>query len=1058
MYQPLQVAETASSAVKTIYRLFNGSRSVWLSWDSQVDVAESPVYVANNSRIAYVSPDFEPRQTDITMAFGAFPYPSNCYTLGVTPPVSAPILLSVSGGSGTVETRSYVYTFVSQWGEESAPSPAMSINIAVGAFTGSISGTTLTVTDVSSGLLASNQVISGSGVLGNTIISSQVTTTSPVVSTHAYTAGGAAGSLYFMIDNTLGVSAGEYISGIGIDVDTTIVSLTDNMLMLSKPLTAQAAGVYSVYYYYPSAYTNYQINGDFGTNTINVITSSGIVSGMYIAGFGVSIGTTVSTIVGRDITLSAVLTNQITGTYTFHSDTSAATTAVSSGGASGSNTMTMANNTNLVVNQLVVGTGVPAGALITNIASNTITLSKALTAQASGNYYFYGQVTSTAVATGEAGTTTFNTTTVAGVTTGQLVSGAGIPANTTVTAVTSSTITVSNPLTAQASGSYSFRTRLTTVNYKACGATGDSSTMLNSVDGFTIGQFVTGTGIPAGTKINVINTDAKLITLSSVLTAQAAGSYSVQDAGLVGTYAINLPQTVASTSMVNNTTQAFSNGTWNVSLPDSTPANSYVISAATKAGSIVTLNLNTVFGLRALEYISISGVASGMTDLNNTFQVQSVNTVAKQITIKLDTTQTYVSGGVASRNAPHNTTNLKKRIYRTITTSTGTTYYQVGPDIDANVGLFQDNYTDVGSPLMTSGWDMPPANLQGLVTHPSGAMVGFVGNQVYMSVPYSIYAWPVTQISTLDYNVVGLGVFGQTVVATTDGRPYTITFTDPAAATPQKLDKNWPCSTKRGMTVFNEGVFYPTNLGLVYIGAMGANLVSEQYYAQRDWAALVPSSFIAAHYDDRYYAAYNDGVNSKIMVFSKDEGISFLNLQPTAMHTDRKDGEVYMASNGYVQKLNSSVGLFMPYSWKSKEFVEANPVNLGACKVDFTGAVSPAVEEAIATQNAAIVAKNVVILANPLGTLGAMNNAAVNEYKAGGSLLFDTLSAGVDGYYVSISLYVNGVLSFTKKVTDTTVWRFPAGKKYDSYAIGITGTAPVKSVIVAGTPMELKSV
>jgi hypothetical protein len=917
MYQPLQVANIVSSVAKTIYRLFNGSKSVWLSWNEQVDIAESPVYIANNSRIAYASPEFEPRQTDLTLAYGAFPYPSNCYVLGVTPPVTAPNLVAVVGGSGTVEERSYVYTFVTQWGEESAPSPAMSLNITAGSFTGSISATTLTVSDVSSGLLATSQVVTGTGVATNTMITAQLTSTSPVVNTQVYSAGGAAGSSYLLIDNPLGLSIGQYVGGTGIAVGTTITAVTGNMLTLSNPLTAQAAGVYSIYYFYPSAYTNY-----------------------------------------------------------------------GSGGAAGASTFDVTSNT--------------------------------------------------------------------GIATGQLVTGTGVPANTTVTGVSSTTVTLSNPLTAQASGAYSFNTRITTVSYKASGATGGGSITLSAIDGFVVGQFISGTGIASGTTITSVDTETKTITLSNLLLVQAAGSYSVYASGLAGTYTVSISQTVASTAMANNTTHAFANGTWNIDLPDTSPSNEYFISAAAKAPGVVVLTLNTVFGLRAMETITITGVTSGMTDLNGTFQVQSVNTAAKQATIALTTSQTYTSGGMATRAAPHNITGMMKRVYRTVTTSTGTTYYQVGEDISALVTAFYDSYIDVGAPLVTSGWAMPPANLKGLVTHPSGAMVGFVGNQIYMSMPYSIYAWPITQTNTIDFNIVGLGVFGQTVVVTTDGHPYTITFTDPAAATPQKLDKDWACLSARGIEVFNEGVFYPTNLGLVYIGSMGANLISEQYFSQRDWEKLNPSTFVSCHYDDRYYAAYDDGIAPKVMVFSKSEGITYLNLQPTAMITDRQDGQAYMSSNGYVAKLNANVGLFMPYSWKSKEFVESNPVNLGACKVDFTGAVSPAVEEAIAAQNAIIVAKNVVILANPLGTLGAMNNAPLNEYKVAGSLLWDTLSAGVDGYYLSVSLYANGVLQFTKKVTDNHVWRFPAGLKYDNYSIGITGTAPVKAVVIGGTPMELK--
>jgi hypothetical protein len=52
------------------------------------------------------------------------PYPSGCYVLGVTPPVAAPTV-TPSGGVGSTVTRVYVYTFVTPWGVDSAPSPLL---------------------------------------------------------------------------------------------------------------------------------------------------------------------------------------------------------------------------------------------------------------------------------------------------------------------------------------------------------------------------------------------------------------------------------------------------------------------------------------------------------------------------------------------------------------------------------------------------------------------------------------------------------------------------------------------------------------------------------------------------------------------------------------------------------------------------------------------------------------------------------------------------------------------------------------------------------------------
>jgi hypothetical protein len=57
-----------------------------------------------------------------------------------------------------------------------------------------------------------------------------------------------------------------------------------------------------------------------------------------------------------------------------------------SGGASGAFTVTLNNSTDLVIGHRLTGTGITAGALITNIAGAVITLDTAFTQQAAGNY------------------------------------------------------------------------------------------------------------------------------------------------------------------------------------------------------------------------------------------------------------------------------------------------------------------------------------------------------------------------------------------------------------------------------------------------------------------------------------------------------------------------------------------------------------------------------------------------------------------------------------------------------------------------------------------------
>jgi len=135
--------------VETIYR-FAGPPEItpiWLEWDSDVDVAVGPVADTGEYRLYFTSDGFAPRKTNYAMASGnnagVAPYPNAWYELGVPAPTGAPSLSVVQGTASVVETRSYVYTHVTEFGvvaEESAPSPAAIIDASYSGSAVTLSG------------------------------------------------------------------------------------------------------------------------------------------------------------------------------------------------------------------------------------------------------------------------------------------------------------------------------------------------------------------------------------------------------------------------------------------------------------------------------------------------------------------------------------------------------------------------------------------------------------------------------------------------------------------------------------------------------------------------------------------------------------------------------------------------------------------------------------------------------------------------------------------------------------------------------------------------------
>lgn len=123
--KPGAVLATFPSARQTIYRMGRDApsdTSYWLSWNSVVHAVRGFVSDDTTERTYYTG-DGAPKVTDNTTALSSVPYPAAYRLLGVPAP-AAPLtaVLNAAGTSTTNETRFYVYTFVTDWGEEGPPS------------------------------------------------------------------------------------------------------------------------------------------------------------------------------------------------------------------------------------------------------------------------------------------------------------------------------------------------------------------------------------------------------------------------------------------------------------------------------------------------------------------------------------------------------------------------------------------------------------------------------------------------------------------------------------------------------------------------------------------------------------------------------------------------------------------------------------------------------------------------------------------------------------------------------------------------------------------------
>lgn len=120
-----ETEDTVLAKVGTIRTIYLYDEQYWLHWTADVDVAPSLVADDTDQRFYFTGESGGPRKSDITLATtGAATYPVASYPLGVPAPTDALVAAVNSTTAASGETEQdyyYVYTYVTDWGEESAP-------------------------------------------------------------------------------------------------------------------------------------------------------------------------------------------------------------------------------------------------------------------------------------------------------------------------------------------------------------------------------------------------------------------------------------------------------------------------------------------------------------------------------------------------------------------------------------------------------------------------------------------------------------------------------------------------------------------------------------------------------------------------------------------------------------------------------------------------------------------------------------------------------------------------------------------------------------------------
>lgn len=445
---------------------------------------------------------------------------------------------------------------------------------------------------------------------------------------------------------------------------------------------------------------------------------------------------------------------------------------------------------------------------------------------------------------------------------------------------------------------------------------------------------------------------------------------------------------------------------WNVVVNDGVSQTVTVTTTATGASSSlrvrsVTPGSNDVFST----VYSVSGaageaipttVAYVMTYVTNFDEESAPSGPSSAVDVKFSESTVAISNLPTGVTGPYS---LKsKRLYRSNTGTKGTQYQFV-----VELPLAQTTYTDstdsgdLGEVVPTWGWLPPPEDMKGLRMMANGIGLGFVGTTLYVSEPYALYAYPVKYNQSLEFPIVGIGIFGQSAFIGTKGFPYIMTGSDPGSMSAIKLEAKQPCVSKRSIVEMLGGVVYASPDGLFLVNGSGISPVTSSIMSRDDWQAYKPESIHAYELDNRYFAFYDTGEEQGCLVFSFGDKPSFskIDMYATAGYNDKVRDALYLCINGQIKRFDSSAEL-MTYSWRSKVFRTNKAINLGAARVD------------------------------------------------------------ADTYPVTFKLYADGSLVHTQTVTGQHSFRLPSGYKAIFFEVQLEGSSTINAVYFGETMNDMK--
>lgn len=416
-------------------------------------------------------------------------------------------------------------------------------------------------------------------------------------------------------------------------------------------------------------------------------------------------------------------------------------------------------------------------------------------------------------------------------------------------------------------------------------------------------------------------------------------------------------------------------------------------------------------------------------------------------------------------------------IYRSEVTSAGQALYSYVDQFDVNTNRVTNNpaavwvangsyykYSDskpntsLGEACPSIYWDAPVTGLKGLVSLQNGLFAAYKDSTVYVSDWNAPHAWPYEHTVTIDYPIVGLGSFGNTIVVCTEAAPVLIVVQDPTNPTVKAVQENCPCVSADSIVNTRNGVIFASQNGLVLINSTSPTFITEKLLTQDEWLPLHPESLKGAFLNNTYYGFFTNPTDTAAgFIFDLDSytystvynsivssGMIYTTQHAKVVYNDIEQSQLYVCyplENGTQYSLCSFASdsrINKSFRWRSKVNVSPQGLfNLSAARVMMTSQSSQKENEHIwegKLTGSSLAA--CVMDGEPINGW-----CKTNELKLADATVFN--------------YYVDGELKYSQEVKDSKPFRLPSGFRGETIEVEVKSNAYIHSITLASSMGEL---